>query len=309
MPAPTIEEFLTAEKRKNPNYALPRGYRWDGTRVTKGAGVVLGNSPGAGGQSSGGGINIPLGNSESAGPGYVDGIMGGVLPGSSTGMPTPPQTPSNGGATVPGSSGLTDGIMNFLGNTDWGSLLDVFGDAGSVLGSQAAGASMGRDREADMLSRRDLAENQQYGIEQNAQMQAGNLDLNRQDFANRQRGSVARQAMTGNLLSNMKDVDFNVPGVKSTNVGGLRPSALGAGGRANAAELAKQATLKQLDPQAFSGGEVLTPPTLSEIPDASGWETAAGAGGGILQILGALSPLLGGRGRQPSTTPPKTVGG
>jgi hypothetical protein len=318
----TVQDYidsLTEQRRQNPNFRLPPGYRWDGTRVVRGftPGARVGGVPGAG---SPGQINIPLGGGEGGGgggtptigtgPGYVDGFPGGVLPGTPTGMPTPPSAPTTGsGQSAPRTGG--NSILNWLSDpSNWGNILSMLGDTGSVLGSTAQGAASGRAAEANMLAQRDIAGVSQYGINQNAEMAAGNLDLNRQQFQESARGNRASDALRGDLIANMQDANISVPGVPAATVtGGLRPSAMSANGRAAGAELNRQAMLAQLDPPTYAGGRVLTPPPLSEIPKPSGLETAAGAGGSILSILGALAPLLGGRGRTPTTTPPKTVGG
>lgn len=287
----TIEQVLTARKQQDPNYRLPAGYRWDGVQVTRGPGTNLGGVPGAGGST---GINIPLGGGEGT-P-----TIGSGVPSGFPGAQPVPGMGATGGGSVPGSSGITDSIMDYLGNpSNWATLLEVFGDVGGVAGSAAAGAAQGRATEADLLSRRDLAANQQYGINQNAEMNAGSLDLARKNFSENARGGRAKQAIVGNLLNNMQDVNISVPGVQGSAVGGIRPSAIGSGGRANAAELARQATVAQLQGDTFTGGDVLEKPTLSSIPEASGWETAAGAAGTIGSLAAALAPLL--RRRQPTT--------
>jgi hypothetical protein len=92
-----------------------------------------------------------------------------------------------------------------------------------------------------------------------------------------------------------------VPGIQNAQInGGLRPSALGAGGRGAASELAKQAMLKLMAPDQFTGGEILTPPELTPIPQPSGWENAAGIGGILGTLGGAVGSAFGRpRGQQP----------
>jgi hypothetical protein len=318
MPTPTVEDYLTRQRQRDPNFKLPPGYTWDGVKVVRGRDFTIpgggGGVPGAGGPGQ---INIPIGGeggggspTVGGGPGYIPGIPGGTLPGTPTGMPTPPSAPTTGsGQSSPRTGGSS--ILNWLSDpSNWGNILSMLGDTGSVLGSQAQGAASGRAAEANMLAQRDIAGVSQYGINQNAEMAAGNLDLNRKDFEERARGTRATDAVRGDLIANIQDANISVPGVPAATVtGGLRPSAMSSNGRAAGAELNRQAMLKQLDPETYTGGTVLPKPPLSEIPQASGWETAAGAGGSILSILGALAPLLGGRGRTPTTTPPKTVGG
>ena len=206
------------------------------------------------------------------------------------------------------------GIMGWLSNpSNWSNLLGIAGDVGSVLGNQAQGAAEGRHVEALLENQRDAIRNQQYGTAQNAQFNAGSLDLARKGFSETARGSRGKQAVTGNLLSNLQDLSINIPGIQNATVnGGLKASALGEGGRGAASEMAKQAMLALLSGDEFTGGEVLTPPQLSATPQPSGWENAAGIGGILGTLGGALGDALGRpRGQQPrpitSTVLPRRV--
>lgn len=298
-PGDDLAAWFTEQRRRNPTFQAPAGFEWKGDHYERdthgfwddlGKWTAIGGGVGAMGLGGMGLAGIgPLagsgalgGGGAAFGPGAVDGIGGSVLPGTALG----------GYAPAPGGSG---GILNWLGN-NWRDLLGMGGDLGQVLGGAAAGAAQGRLQEGDLLARRDLAKNQQYGINQGAEMQAGNLDLARKSFSEGARGSRAKDALLGNLLQNVQDVNISVPGVPSGGgvTGGLRPSALGAGGRQAGSDLAKQALLAMSTPDAFTGGQVLTPPQLAPIPEASGWETAAGVGGTVGSILGAL----GGRRRR-----------
>lgn len=170
--------------------------------------------------------------------------------------------------------------------------LTGLGTLGDVLGKQAAGSAAGRATESDLLTRQDMLRNQQYQTQQNAQMGAGQLDLQRKGFSEDARGGRAKQAMIGDLLSRLQDVNISVPGIQTANVtGGLRPSALGETGRGAGAELAKQALLKLMQGDTFEGGQVLNAPGLSQLPKAGTWEKIAGVGGTIGSLLGALGAI------------------
>lgn len=165
--------------------------------------------------------------------------------------------------------------------------------AGGLLGKGAQKSAEGRMSEANLLQGQDALRNQQYTTRQNAETQAANTDLQRKNFEENSRGGRAKQALIGQLLSGggLQDAHINVPGIQTAQVsGGLRPSALGAGGQNVAALLAKLAEEKMQTPESYTGGNVLTPPQLSGIPKASGWEKAAGIGG----ILGTLGGSVGG---------------
>jgi hypothetical protein len=255
----------------------------------------MGNYGGAPGGETPGTINIPIGGEGGTnmplppiGSGVPNGLPGGVPP---SDLGNPLANPNTGS-----SSG--NSIMRFLSGLNWGDLLGTLGDVGSVAGTQAQQAANGRVTEADLLSRRDLAQNQQYGIRQSAEMSRGNLDLNRQQFSEQARGNRGRQATVASILANYQPGRTTVPGVPSATVtGGLR---VNDGAKAPLNELSRQAFSRLLEGDHFEGGNMVDPPVLSEIPKPSGWETAAGTAGGITQILGALAPLFGGR--RPSST-------
>lgn len=301
LPGESLASYYTRALQMNPDFQLPKGYVLKGGRVVKrpedtwdkigryaalaGTGVA---AYGAGGVAAGamrggsaaGGATPTVGGTTGGGAGIPGGEVGEAI----------------GGA---GGNAAGGGYLNWL--TDPGNLQTLFsvaGDVGGVLGGASEGAAQGRALESTLQGQRDIARNQQYGVRQNAELAAGNLDLNRKNFTENARGGRARQAMTGNLLSNLQDLHLSVPGVpEATVTGGLRPSALGAGGQQSASELARSAMLAQMAPDTFAGGKILEPPPLSEVPQASGWEKAAGVGGNILSILGALANA---RGRTPT---------
>lgn len=160
---------------------------------------------------------------------------------------------------------------------------------GSMLGGLAGGRSKGKQEEANLLMQRDALQNQQYGTAQNAQFQAGQQDLQRKGFTEDARGNRARQAMIGDLLQNLQDVNISVPGVRNATVtGGLRPSALGDQGRQAAGNLAKQALMAQMTPDQFSGGALLTPPKLSALPQSNWFDKFLNIAAPAASIAGGL---------------------
>lgn len=103
----------------------------------------------------------------------------------------------------------------------------------------------------------------------------------------------AVQTALGDLLSNVQDVQLNVPGIAaSTTVGGVRPSALGPNARQAGAELSKKAL------EALISGSDIPPPT--ERPQASGvdtglnWASVIGTGFGAANRLFGAAPPGGG---------------
>ena len=179
--------------------------------------------------------------------------------------------------------------------------LGAIGAASQVGGKQAAGAAEGRIREADLLQRQDQLRNSQYGTQQGAEMNAGQLDLQRKGFTEGARGSRAKQAFLADLLGNYQPTRVSVKGVPEANISG--GPQIGAGGKQAMAELSRQALLAQLTPDKFEGGNVLAPPELSTLPQAGKFDTTRSALSQIGQVGGALAPFLSQGQSKPSVRP------
>lgn len=168
----------------------------------------------------------------------------------------------------------------------WGQIISA---ASQVAGQTAAGRAAGRQAETVLNNQRDALSGSQYSTAQQALMNAGTLDLQRQQFMENSRGGRAKQALIGSLLQNLQDVNISVPGIKTAQVsGGLRPSALGAGGKAAAGELEKQALLKMLQGDEFTGGDILPMPGLTPMPQAGKLDSILGALGTFGSMAGAI---------------------
>jgi hypothetical protein len=177
--------------------------------------------------------------------------------------------------------------------------LTGMGTLGDILSKGAQGAASGRQQEALFQMQQDALRNQQYTTAQNAQTQAAQTDLARKGFTETARSSRAKQALVGDLLQNLQDVNINVPGIQTAQIsGGLRPSAMGADSKASLAEMVRQAILAQQTPDQFQGGQILAQPGVTALPQASGWEKLAG-------VLGTAGSLAGGLG---SILPPTAQG-
>lgn len=177
--------------------------------------------------------------------------------------------------------------------------------AGTLLGKGAEKAAAGRQAETVNVQNQDQQRTQQYGIAQNAQFDKANLDLQQKNFEENSRSGRAKQALIGSLLNGMTDASLNVPGVEGSSMGGIRPSSLGAIGKTSAGLMAQQALLKQLTGDEFVGADILQPPGLSPLPQASGWEKAAGIGGILGTLGGGIGELIQGM-QKPKLT--STVG-
>ncbi len=176
---------------------------------------------------------------------------------------------------------------------DWAALIQ---SGAQIAGQAAAARAKGRADESTALNQRDQTANSLFNTAQNAQMQSGQLDLARQQFAENQASARAKQATVGDLLSRLQDVSINVPGIKSASVtGGIRPSAMGETGRLSNAVLAKQALMKQLEGDSFTGGGILTPPTQSAMPQANALDKILSGAGLAGSLAGAVGAAMGGQ--------------
>ncbi len=170
------------------------------------------------------------------------------------------------------------------------SALSALGAVSQVGGKQSAGAAEGRIKEADLLQRADQLRNQQYGTQQGAESNAGQLDLQRKGFTEGARGSRAKQALLADMISGYQPTRVSVAGVKNADISG--GPQIGEGGRKAMAELSRQALLAQLTPDEFTGGKVLAPPSMSKLPQAGKLDTTRSVLSQIGQLGGAVAPFL-----------------
>lgn len=169
--------------------------------------------------------------------------------------------------------------------------LSMAGDVGSVLGKQQAGTAAGKVQQTELNQRQDQNALANYIAQQNAQNTAANTDLQRKSFETSNRSSTAKQALIGALLGG---------GITPTSIsgghasGGLlqslnsNPDAMGA-----MKLLGSQAGSAQANPSAFTGGQMVTPPTLTPVPKIDD----GGAGSTIAKILQVIGALGGGNGQ------------
>ena len=166
-----------------------------------------------------------------------------------------------------------------------------------LFGGGADAAAKARQAEADLNVKRDTLAEQAFQAQQNAQMNAGNLDLQRKGFEEQARSTRAKQAAIADMLANFKGTQINIPGIKSAQItGGLNVNSPGV--QQAMSGLRQQALLAQLKGdtpggEGFTGGALLTPPAQAAIPKASGWEKFLGIAGQIAGLGGALGGLGG----------------
>lgn len=173
-------------------------------------------------------------------------------------------------------------------------------NTGSVLGHAAGGQADAQQARAGLENQRNQLLNQQYGTQQGAEMSQGQLDLQRQQFDDQTESSRLRRALVGQLLGTTQDFSLDVPGIpKAQTSGGFNFSALGPEGRDIGAEMVTRALSQLREGNTYQGGNVLTPPELSEVGDVggNGFLNAAALATSTLGALGSGGQLGGGQQR------------
>lgn len=164
-----------------------------------------------------------------------------------------------------------------------GTALGAAGDVAGVLGKQEQGAATGRAAQAQADLSHDRNAIDLYQAAQNAQNQSGALDLQRKNFEAANRSNSAKQALIGALLGG---------GVTPTSIspsgasGGLLRSLNGNPDALAALKmLGSQGASAQATPLQFTGGQVVPPPTLSQVPQIDN--------GGFLSTLARIGEIAG----------------
>jgi hypothetical protein len=177
------------------------------------------------------------------------------------------------------------GFLSVLGKVA-GGLLGV----GNVLGKQQQGAAQGQISQAELQQRQDQNALQRYQIEQGAQNQAAQTDLQRQQFGTQNRSATSKQALIGALLGGGMQPTKVGPGGAS---GGLLAS-LNANPDALAAmkALSAQGSAAQVAPQTFAGGQTIQAPTMTPLPQAGKGSNLLSTLARIAQLGGAVAPMF-----------------
>lgn len=177
------------------------------------------------------------------------------------------------------------GFLNILGK-----VAGAITGLGSVAGKQAEGDAKGLVSQAQLQQNQDQNALQRYQLQQNAQNQAAQTDLERQQFGTQNRAQTAKQALIGALLSG---------GIPQTKVGpggasGGIFSALQGNPDALAAmkTLGSQGATAQATPLQFTGGQIIAAPTLTPLPKAGKGSNILSSIARIAQLVGAAAPLL-----------------
>jgi hypothetical protein len=172
---------------------------------------------------------------------------------------------------------------------DYAKLISLAGTLGTVLAKQQEGKAQGKVAQANVNQNQDRNATSLFATQQNAQNQAGQLDLERKQFENTNRAAQAKQAMIGALLGH---------GMTPTSIsGGHASGGLMASLNANPEALLAMRTMgsqgaqAQNTPVQFQGGQMVKPPSLTPTPevDKGGWLASLAS---LAQLAGAASPYI-----------------
>jgi hypothetical protein len=169
-------------------------------------------------------------------------------------------------------------------------ILGGVGAASSVLGKQQEGKAQGAATQANAQQAQDRNALQLYQAQQAAQQAAAQTDLERQKFSASEQGRNAKNALMSALLGGgMPRTSISVPGIQSGAVsGGLldalknNPDAL-----ASLSMLKGQANTSLASGPTFTGGNMVTAPTLTPLPDTTG------GGNSFLSTLANIGQIAG----------------
>jgi hypothetical protein len=155
--------------------------------------------------------------------------------------------------------------MGWLGTL--GKLVNPLAGIADVVGGQQAGKNNAKVAQGQLDISRDRNVLDRYGLEQNAQFQQGNQDLDRKQYELSSRNQNAKSALIANLLNG---------GLPSTSVAGGKASGglaeklrTDPGAMASMRNLAEQSDKAQMAPMDWSksytyqGGNLVTPPALA----------------------------------------------
>lgn len=181
----------------------------------------------------------------------------------------------------------------------------IAGAIGSIAGGAGKSSSDARQRQNELQAQRDRTAADLYGTRQGAEMQLGNLDLNRQQFSEQARGNRGRQALVGSLLQNFKPMSVSVPGIRPATITGGAADAIQGQGQNVGKLLYEAALMKMLQGDQFEGGKILNAPSPTPIKEAGFLEKLLGTAGLVGSLVGGTGAAVNAA-RQPRLTPPGT---
>ena len=175
---------------------------------------------------------------------------------------------------------------------DWGTIAQV----GMNMASQY---SAGRNQARQQALQGQQVQNQQK-VNQNQDqnsvaLRLAEIELLRKQFEESNRAGRARQVAQGGAMSNVQDLSFSRPShITNFQVsGGMRPSAMGAEGRAAGGELSRQAMMSLLQGgNEFSPVQTAGPVNLdASLPQESTFDKIVGGIGTAGSAIGAYQQV------------------
>jgi len=170
---------------------------------------------------------------------------------------------------------------------------DVLSQLGPVLSDLATGRARGRQQETTNLQdQAELEARIQNQIAQQ-QLQRASLGAQRAQFELNAPTTRFQQGLRGNLAANVQDVRVRVPDrIKPYLIeftGGLRPSALGQGGRDIGQRLAQLAA-QRIGQDTFEVPDLPSPPSIPGLPQANFLDKVLSVAGPAAGLIGAIPP-------------------
>lgn len=190
--------------------------------------------------------------------------------------------------------------------TGGASLIPVIaGAAGNVLGNVAQGRQAGRAAETNVLQQQDQTALQRFLAAQNAQNNAGQLDLQRKQFSLQAPGQRAANSTRGDILATLQkptltDQQQQNPRAHIVDFLSGAPT-LSDNTRALGRAMSQQALDSQNAGDTFTGGELLPVPQASALPKPTGLDKFLNIAGGIgtgMGIAGEIGSMIGGQPQQ-----------
>lgn len=173
---------------------------------------------------------------------------------------------------------------------EWGKLLAKYGPTiASGVGSLAAGKTAGRQATNTAAMTGDQVRLAAQGQEENAQQGRANLQINQKEAERAALNDAYKNAIRSALALNMQDSSVvglpkGVPNISFS--GGMRPSAIGAEGKAAASALNNSAMQSLLHPDKsmeLAPQQHFTPTPMKEAGFLENAMGVVGAAGGVLQ--------------------------
>jgi len=173
--------------------------------------------------------------------------------------------------------------------------LTGLGGIGDVLGKQQAGAAKGMADTAALTQSQDRNALNRYGTQQDAEFKAGQQDLQRKQYDTTHRSSAGKEALIAMLLgSNPFAGQVSVKGIPNAQIRGGMGDTI-----ANNPEILKllqsiaaKAQTDQATPSAFTGGNLVAPPSLTALPKPGKASGILDIISRIAQIGGAMAPMF-----------------